>query len=320
MTPADVQKLMDRLGEEISRLARRARVAVVGYTPTAFELARHIAAPGAVVDWLGIYEEGSASAEPAPYHPLAEIAAGRPDVVVIAEDAGKERYLERLALLLPPTVRLVIGGFGHFAFHDAVFDRVRRDIYIPSFANGYPNSLIHIFQCLEEAGRAGLKGVVAEFGMFKGGTTMLISRFIEELGQDWKVYGFDTFGGFPPRRSVLDLYEHPDCVFLDPSMVRRTFEGRNVEVIIGDVVEQVSCLAGQDLVVSFVDTDNYTSARAIIEFIADRTLVGGAIVFDHWAGRDRFLYTVGERIAAKTLAADSRYFNLHDTGVFLRQR
>lgn len=156
--------------------------------------------------------------------------------------------------------------------------------------------------------------------MFKGGTTMLISRFIEALGKDWKVFGFDTFDGFPPRRSALDMYEHPDCVYLDQAMVERTFEGRNVEIVAGDVVDTISRLISEDIVLSFVDTDNFTSASAIIEVIADRTLLGGAILFDHWTGRDRFLYTIGERIAAKALVKDSRYFNLHDTGVFLRVR
>jgi O-methyltransferase len=155
--------------------------------------------------------------------------------------------------------------------------------------------------------------------MFKGGTTMLISRFIEALGADWKVYGFDTFDGFPDKRNPLDMYHHPDCVFLDVDTVRAVFAGRNVEVIEGDVVETVTHLATENLVLSFVDTDNFTSAEAIIRVIADRTQIGGAIVFDHWTGHDRHIDTIGERIAAKKLAADTRYFNLHGTGVFLRQ-
>tara|TARA_B100002003_G_scaffold30629_2_gene25666 strand:- start:4146 stop:4616 length:471 start_codon:yes stop_codon:yes gene_type:complete len=155
--------------------------------------------------------------------------------------------------------------------------------------------------------------------MFKGGTTMLISRFIEALGADWKVYGFDTFAGFPAKRSPLDMYSHPDCVFLDVDTVRAVFAGRNVEIVEGDVVETVSRIAGEDLVLSFVDTDNFTSAEAIIRVIAERTVVGGAIVFDHWTGHDRHIDTIGERIAARRLATDGRYFNLHGTGVFLRQ-
>lgn len=114
-------------------------------------------------------------------------------------------------------------------------------------------------------------------------------------------------------------YRHPDCVFLDVDTVRAVFAGRNVEIIEGDVVETISRLADEDLVLSFVDTDNFTSAEAIIHVIADRTVVGGAVVFDHWTGHDRHIDTIGERMAARRLAADERYFNLHGTGVFLRQ-
>ena len=183
-----------------------------------------------------------------------------------------------------------------------------------------PNTLIHIFQCLQNAARLDLTGVVAEFGMFKGGTTMLISRFIEALGKDWKVYGFDTFDGFPPPRSPLDMYAHPDCVYMDLETVQRYFQGRNVEVVPGDVVETAQRLSTEEIVLAFVDTDNYTSAAAIVDAIADRIVPNGAIVFDHFTGRNRFLYTLGERIAGKRLLSDSRYFNLHDTGVFLRVR
>ena len=93
----------------------------------------------------------------------------------------------------------------------------------------------------------------------------------------------------------------------------------NVEIVEGDVVETVCRLAEEDLVLSFVDTDNFTSAEAIIRVIAERTVVGGAVVFDHWTGHDRHIDTIGERMAARRLAADGRYFNLHGTGVFLRQ-
>jgi hypothetical protein len=224
-----------------------------------------------------------------------------------------------VAALVPASTRLLIGGYAHYDFRDEIFGRVCRDLFIPSLANGYPHCLVHIYQCLRNAHRRGLSGVVAEFGMFKGGTTMLMSRFIEELGASWKVYGFDTFDGFPPRRSPLDMYNHPDCVFLNVELVRAVFSGRNVEIVEGDVVSTVRRLADQDLVLSFVDTDNFTSASAIVDVVAERTLVGGAVIFDHWAGHGRYIDTVGERIAARKIAEDHRYFNLHGTGVFLRQ-
>jgi O-methyltransferase len=72
------------------------------------------------------------------------------------------------------------------------------------------------------------------------------------------------------------------------------------------------------VVLTFIDTDNFTAARAAIQVIQDRTVPGGAIVLDHFAGVDRFRYTLGERIAAKALLDDIRYLNLHGTGVLYR--
>lgn len=318
MYAEDLAKLKMKLRDEVVARPAGARVALVGWTPAAIELAADPAfSTGATL--LGIFVPDNPTGQTS-VKTLDMLVAEKPDIVVIADDAGKEPLLEAVAAILPAETKLLISGFSHFAFRDEIFDRVRRDLFIPSFANGYQHSLVHIYQCLQNAHRQGLKGAVAEFGMFKGGTTMLISKFIEEMGADWKVFGFDTFNGFPPRRSALDMYAHPDCVFLDAALVKAVFAGRNVEIVEGDVVQTVSRLHDQDLILSFVDTDNFSSARAIIRVISDRTVVGGSIVFDHWTGHDRHLDTIGERIAAKALAADKRYFNLHGTGVFLRQR
>lgn len=315
MDAAAFSQVCEKLKDEVSRLPSSATIAILGKTPSAFELRARITAWGWERQFLGIYAgAGKAAAEKA----LADLVEDAPDVVVVASDERKEDLLMEALPYLRAETRLIIGGFRHFAFRDSVFDRETHAAFVPSFANGYPNSLIHIYQCLQNAARLNLQGVVAEFGMFKGGTTMLVSRFIEAFGRDWKVFGFDTFGGFPPPRSALDMYSHPDCVYLDIDNVRRFFAGRNVEIVQGDVTETVSILNDQDVVVAFVDTDNYTSATRILDVLAERMVVGGAIVFDHFTGRDRFLYTLGERIAAKRLLNDTRFFNLHDTGVFLR--
>jgi O-methyltransferase len=177
-----------------------------------------------------------------------------------------------------------------------------------------------IYQCLKNAARLDAEGIVAEFGMFKGGTTMLMSRFVESLGKDWKIYGFDSFAGFPPPRSPLDMYAHPGCVYLDERAVRRMFAGRNVEIIAGDIVETAKQIQNCPVVFAFIDTDNFTSANAVLDVIQNHVVPGGAILFDHFTGKNRFLYTLGERMAAKRLVDDERYFNLHETGVFLKQR
>jgi O-methyltransferase len=299
----------------------RSRFGIIGHTPVTYDVIAYFRAVGAENRLIGVYsDEVGMSTDNARYLAMRHLAADAPDVVIIASDTDKERLLELASAHLRSEVRVILAGYGHLRFRDPIFDEIVQTTLVPSLANGYPHCLVHLYQCLQNAARLELKGVVAEFGMFKGGTTMLLSRFIEGLGQSWPVIGFDTFAGFPPKRSVLDMYDHPDCVFSSEELVRRHVLGRNIEVVAGDVVDTAKRLTCENIVLAFVDTDNFSSASAVLDVIQDRVVVGGAILFDHLAGCNRFRYTLGERLAAKQLLNDKRYFNLHDTGVFVRQR
>ena len=317
MKPDDLAMLLAAIKAKLAALGVGARVGIVGGTPVAFDLLQALAGMQLRDRIQGIYVPKEQTG--GTWKPVEQLRVDSPEIVVIASDREKEQLITLALPHLSPHTHILIGGYSHFEFRDALFEEENRNSLIPSFANGYPNSLIHIFQCLKNAAHRNLEGAVAEFGMFKGGTTMLMSRFIERLGKNWKVYGFDSFAGFPAPRSPLDMYAHPDCVYLDELLVRRMFQERNVEIIAGDIVSTIGQIAGLPIVLAFVDTDNFTSASSILDVIQDQVVPGGAIVFDHFTGRNRFLYTLGERMAAKRLLDDARYFNLHDTGVFLRQ-
>jgi O-methyltransferase len=320
MRKSDLDQL---IGDIKTALAQdlRSTFGIIGHTPLAYDIISFFRAVGAENRLLGVYSDQAEQLGADAWHrAVGQLGADSPDVVIIASDSDKEHLLELASPHLRPEVRVLLAGYGHFAFRDLVFDEVVRTALVPSLANGYPNTLVHLYQCLHNAARLELSGVVVEFGMFKGGTTVLLSRFIERLGRSWHVIGSDTFAGFPPKRSVLDMYDHPDCVFSDEELVRRHVGGRNIEVVTGDIVTTVKRLADEDVILAFIDTDNFTSASAVLDVIQDRIVAGGAILFDHFTGRNRFRYTLGERLAAKRLLEDKRYFNLHDTGVFLRQR
>lgn len=320
MQAVDYDQLIGDIKDELTR-DTKASCAIIGHTPLALDLLSFFKAVGATDRLLGIYDArfSSIQEERSRLKPLAALENDSPNVAIVAADIEKEELIEAALPFLSARTKLLLAGYGHFNFRDDIFEVVTRDSLVPSLANGYPNSLIHLYQCLCNAARLDLDGVVAEFGMFKGGTTMLLCKFIEHLGRTWKVIAFDAFSGFPPRRSALDMYAHPGCVFTDERSVRQYLMGRNAEIITGDIVDTVLRLHGERMILSFVDTDNYTSATAVLDQIQERTVVGGAIVFDHFTGRNRFRYTLGERMAAKRLLNDKRYFNLHDTGVFFRQ-
>ena len=322
MRAEDFAKLREDLESEL--LGGKRSVAILGLTSVTLRLLDALGKSGLISVVEGIYDEDKRVNEfprlTVAVRPFAELDGRQIDVLVVATDESKEDLLRSALPYIQGAPKVIVSGYGHFRFRDRVFYQELTQLLVPSLANGYPNTLIHLYQCLANAARLDLKGAVAEFGMFKGGTTMFLSRVIERLGKEWRVIGFDTFGGFPPRRSPLDMYDHPDCVFTDLAAVKRYLGGRNIEIVPGDIVETCHCLDNEDLVMSFIDTDNYTPSKAALDIVKERTQIGGSIVFDHFTGVNRFRYTLGERMAASTLLDDSRYFNLHDTGVFYRQR
>ncbi len=315
-----IEKLLDDVLDE--SLAGLQSLAVVG---RAAEVRQFTAAVRGQLGFSGKLElfgtdldQAYLGSEVRPRHELAEMQSG---VVAIVEDEDKESVL---ALVLQHVdadaiPKVLLAGYGHFEFRDPKFRTIKDSLLVPSIANGYANCLVHIFQCLERAAACGLDGYVAEFGVFKGGTTRFIAETIAALGRSWPVLGFDTFEGFPPRRSILDMYDHEGAEYSRFALVQQYLSDVNVELVRGDIVDTATILRGRPMVLTFVDTDNYSAARAAIEAVIDNTAIGGAVILDHFTGERRFRYTLGERMAAtELLCADPRYFNLHGTGVFLR--
>lgn len=321
MHDVDYSKLLEDVEYELLRGERRA--AILGLTGVTLRLIASLAHAGLDSAVEAIYVSAANGASypklRIPVRPVKALAESEPDLLVVADDARKEELLKEALPFIQGTPKVIVSGYGHLAFRDPIFVEEVSQLLVPSLANGYPNSLVHLYQCLVNAAQLRLRGVVAEFGMYKGGTTMFLSRVIERVGATWPVIGFDSFVGFPLRRSPLDMYDHPDCVFTDLAAVQRYVAGRNIEIVAGDIVETCSRLATEDVVLSFIDTDNYSPAKAAIQVVQERTVVGGAIVFDHFTGVDRFRYTLGERIAGTVLLDDRRYLHLHGTGVFYRQ-
>jgi hypothetical protein len=319
----DLQKLVDDASSHI--LQGRGAVAILPLSDVALRLTSAFRDRGLLNAISAVYSLAAETKHPPSLDavrvlPLVELRHDQATAIVIAADADKEAVILSALPHISGRPRLIVAGYAHYAFRDKWFHEVRAHLVAPSLANGYPNSLVHIYQCLCNAARLGLAGAVVELGTFKGGTTLFIAQVIERLSVHWPVLTFDSFTGFPPRRSPLDMYDEPECVFTDLEAVRTLFAGRAVEIVTGDITQTCERLRNLDLVLTFFDTDNYSPATAALQIVRERTVVNGAIVFDHFTGVDRFRYTLGERLAALPLLDDDRYFNLHGTGAFMRQR
>jgi len=89
--------------------------------------------------------------------------------------------------------------------------------------------------------------------------------------------------------------------------------------VVGDIYETVpERLADEPVLLAFVDTDNFSGAHAALSTIVANLVPGGAVVLDHFHTTEEYVYTVGERLAARSLLVGSDLLHLHGTGVFLK--
>jgi O-methyltransferase len=299
--------------------AGRMKVAVIGLGPEALEVHRALEVLGAEV---AIFDPSEPEGGQPRLSPWEQLATSEPSLVVIASDARKEPLLRAAAGALDrqsPLPHVVLAGLAHQEAIDDLFEELEAPALVRSYATGHPQTRVHLYECLRSAAARGREGAIIELGAFKGGTSVWLAKAAAALGlENSPVIAFDAWDGFPPRRSLLDLYEHPRCVFRDLEAVRAYTEPYGVELVAGDIAETAPArLAGEPVLLAFIDTDNYSGARAALEIMVPNLVTGGAIVLDHYFTTEEYAYTVGERIAAVETLGEAGLLNLHGTGVFV---
>lgn len=146
-----------------------------------------------------------------------------------------------------------------------------------------------------------VKGSIVECGVFRGFGTMSwakLSAMLEPENLTRRIYGFDTFAGFPSVSArdttvVADVVpgglsadSHDELQSLIAEYDRDRFLGHidKVHLVKGDLVETIPAFleSHQHLVVSllFLDVDLYEPTMAALEAFVPRIPRGGIIAFD----------------------------------------
>jgi O-methyltransferase len=315
-----MSRLLEQLEEQSSRqlAVGHTNAAIIGLSAEALELAHCIRRLGGNA---AIFDPGPPVGHAA-LTPWEELVGLAPNLVIIASDERKETLLRAGADALDdqrPLPCVVLAGLAHQELADPTFTSLEAPALVPSYATGHPHTRRHLYDCLRAAAYNGRSGAIVELGAFKGGTSAWLSRAADALGlKDTRVIAFDAWDGFPPRASLLDLYEHPRCVFRNRAAVEAYITPYGVELVAGDIaVTAPARLAQEPVLLAFIDTDNYTATRAALPVILEHLVIGGAIVFDHYWTTTDYAYTVGERLAAHEVLGDSGLLQLHGTGVFI---
>lgn len=146
-----------------------------------------------------------------------------------------------------------------------------------------------------------VKGSIVECGVFRGFGLMSwakLSAMLEPENLTRRVYGFDTFAGFPnvserdsgrvphPQEGALFADSYEELVSLVEWYDKDRFLGHidKVHLIKGDVLETIPPFieANPHLVVSllYLDMDLYEPTRAALEHFVPRMPKGAVIAFD----------------------------------------
>jgi hypothetical protein len=146
-----------------------------------------------------------------------------------------------------------------------------------------------------------VKGSVVECGVYKGFGTMAwakLSAMLEPENLTRRIYGFDTFSGFPgftgkdanpvaaPEIGGLYSDSYDELMELITEYDKDRFLGHidKVHLIKGDVIETIPRFVAQHphIVVSllFLDMDLYEPTKAAIEHFLPRMPKGAVIAFD----------------------------------------
>lgn len=258
---------------------------------------------------------------------LAVSANSRPaafddiDVVVVCTDGAKVEVLSNLnAAVWNRLPHVVVAGVQHQQATLNKIATIEERCEIASQAVGNDLVKAHLYDALRSLRHRYTGGIIAEMGTFRGGTLILLAEMMDELSYAGPtLVGFDTFAGFPSRRRLLDLFAAAKFEERDVATVKRRMEARGIGVVQGDIVETANQLAGEQILMTFFDTDNYSATAVALPICFENTVPGGFLIFDHYYTRTEYLDTIGEHVAAaEFFAGRDDYLHITGTGVFMK--
>lgn len=193
------------------------------------------------------------------------------------------------------------------------------DAGLENLKDTYPGKVdrqIMVIQCLRNVLLGGAKGIVAEFGCWRGHTAIQMIQTMRSLGDHSKLYLFDSFQGFPKSEAPEDASWREGDLAADFAEVTQRFEKfKNVEIVKGFFSDAL--LAFPNLVCKFahVDCDLYVSTKDVNRWLLNRMAPGGAIVYDDYG----FSNCVGAKKAVdEDLGERLDFFKLYlPTGQYL---
>jgi O-methyltransferase len=148
--------------------------------------------------------------------------------------------------------------------------------------------VFELWSLVGEACKLPGKGALLEVGVWRGGTSGVIARKMELCGSGDILYAADTFTGVVKSSEKDATYNDGDHADTDLDLVKKLLYKdlglSNVELLQGIFPDDTAKFIPQDTRFRFchIDVDVYNSAEGILDWVWERMLVGGIVVFDDY--------------------------------------
>lgn len=129
---------------------------------------------------------------------------------------------------------------------------------------------------------------ILEVGVWRGGTAGIMSQQLSNLKSNATIYLADTFTGVAKAGEKDAFYtggEHNDTSqSIVQELLQRTSHYSSYKILKGIFPDDTSHLipANESFGLCHIDVDVYTSAKDILEWVWDKMIPGGVVVFDDY--------------------------------------
>lgn len=175
----------------------------------------------------------------------------------------------------------------------------RKSIKSTDFSYSSKTDLEYAVKLLEKCISQGLDGDVIECGVYKGGSSFLLAKKLKELNSDKKLYALDTFEGHPyddeknmPKELLDEAYngELPEKMVgtlndVNLDEIKKCFAEEKLDNTVfmkGLFEDGFKLILDKKFCFAHVDADSYLSVKQCIEFLKDRIVTNGIILFDDY--------------------------------------
>ena len=144
-----------------------------------------------------------------------------------------------------------------------------------------------LWQLIEQTNKLDSSANVLEVGVWRGGTSTVMAKQLQLLGSSAKIYSADTFEGVVKTSSKDSSYtggEHADTSL---DLFTNLFKSLNLTNIIplkGIFPDQTANqIPGETrFKLCHIDVDVYLSAKDVQDWIWNKLIIGGVVVFDDY--------------------------------------